>query len=64
MEDNHLYNLITQLHQEQKSLWRINKMYKDDAEDCDECKKFWKKMEKDKEEHIEELKKLVSSHIE
>ena len=63
MFDNHLYNLINQLAQEHKSLWRIRKMYKDDAGDCAQCKAFWEKMEKDKEEHIEKLRELVKSHI-
>lgn len=63
MFDNHLYNLVTQLAQEHKSLWRIKNMYKNDAVNCDECKAFWEKMEKEKEVHVEELKKMLKSHI-
>ena len=58
-----MYNLINQLAQEQKSLWRIKKMYKEDAGDCEECKAFWDKMEKDKEDHVSELKGLIKTHI-
>jgi hypothetical protein len=63
MFDNHLYNLLNQLSQEHKSLWRIRKMYKDDAAGCKECRTFWEKLEKDKEAHIEELSQLIKSHI-
>ena len=63
MYDNHVYNLMMQLTQEHKSLWRIKNMYKKDALDCEDCKAFWEKMEKDKEEHINELKELIKKHI-
>lgn len=63
MFGNHLYNLVNQLAQEHKSLWRIKKMYKGDAGDCTECKTFWDKMEKDKEDYVEELKGLIKSHV-
>lgn len=64
MLDNHVYNLMNQLTQEHKSLWRIKKMYKEDAGDCEDCKAFWNMMEQDKEEHIRDLKKLISDHME
>jgi hypothetical protein len=63
MLKNDLYNLVTQLAEENKSLWRIKNMYKNDAGDCPECKTFWDKLEKDKEEHIEELRTLIKTHI-
>jgi hypothetical protein len=49
--------------QESKSLWRIKNQYEKDAKDCDECKDFWKKLEKDKEQHCQDLWDLISSHI-
>ncbi|MBD3282012.1 MAG: hypothetical protein GF387_00125 [Candidatus Portnoybacteria bacterium] len=64
MFDNNLYNLMLQLTQEHKSLWRIKRFYKQDSQDCKECQDFWEKLEKDKEEHIEELKKLIKNHLE
>lgn len=63
MFENHSYNLINQLTQEHKSLWRIQKMYQADAGSCEACKVFWEKMEKDKKDHIEELKKLIATHM-
>jgi hypothetical protein len=62
MLENHIYNLHHQLVQENKSLWRIKNMYMKDAGDCVSCKAFWEKMEKDKEEHIQELLRLIKSH--
>ncbi len=47
---------------ESKSLWRIKHHYKEDAGDCAQCKEFWDKMEKDKEEHVEELNQLLKDH--
>jgi formate dehydrogenase maturation protein FdhE len=63
MMDNHVYNLMMQLVQEHKSLWRIKNKYMSDAGDCDDCKTFWKMMEKDKQSHVDELQKLIKSHM-
>lgn len=63
MLDNHAYNLMNQLVVEHKSLWRIKKMYKRDAERHDDCLAFWDKMEKDKENHIGKLKELIKNHL-
>lgn len=63
MFDNHLYNLMHQMVQEHKSLWRIKNMYMNDAGDCNECQTFWKKMEADKEDHIRELTGLIKGHM-
>lgn len=63
MLENHLYNLVAQLYQEHKSLWRIKKMYKKDARGCKECQQFWKKMEQDKLDHVKELKGLLKKHL-
>jgi beta-galactosidase GanA len=61
--DNDVYNLMEQLVEESKSLWQIKNHYKEDACDCDECRRFWDKLEKDKEQHIEDLEKLLRSHM-
>lgn len=64
MMNNHLHNLMTQLVQENKSLWRIKKQYQKDAGKCKDCTAFWKKMVKDKESHIEELEEMIKAHME
>jgi len=63
MLENHLYNLMEQMVEESKSLWRIKNTYKKDATDCSSCKAFWDKLEKDKEDHIKELQDLIKTHI-
>ena len=63
MLDNHIYNLMEQIVDESKSLWRISKRYKQDADDCAQCQAFWEKLDDDKEEHIEELTELIKAHL-
>ena len=48
---------------ESKSLWRIKKTYKQDAGDCAQCLSFWGKLDKDKENHIKELRELIKEYI-
>lgn len=64
MHNNHGYNLMSQLITEQRSLYRIKNMYKDDAGDCQKCQDFWRKMEQDKTDHIQELTDLIKKHLE
>lgn len=63
MLDNHRYNLVEQLAQENQSLWRIRKMYEKDSEGCDRCRVFWDALAKRKEETIRELAPLVKGHL-
>jgi hypothetical protein len=63
MLENNTYNLMEQITEESKSLWRIRNTYKKDAAGCGECNEFWDKMIKDKEQHIKDLEKLIHSHI-
>lgn len=63
MLDNHLYNLMLQLTEENKTLWRIKNHYIEDAGDCKKCNDFWEAMEEDKREHVEDLMKLIKDHI-
>lgn len=63
MTNNHLYDLLRQLVQEDQSLYHIGMYYKKDSGKCKACQAFWKKMIKDKEDHIRELEKLVKGHM-
>lgn len=62
-EYNHLYNLMTQLTQEMRSLWRIEKHYIADS-DSDAEHEMWEKMKADKVTHIKELKNLLQEALE
>jgi hypothetical protein len=64
MLENNTYNLMEQITEESKSLWRIRNTYKKDTGGCKECMDFWDKLAKDKESHIKELENLVRSHLE
>lgn len=63
MLENHIYNLIEQMAEENKSLWRIKNEYRKDAENCGDCSAFWEKLERDKETHIADLKELIKKHL-
>lgn len=63
MYDNHTYNLLEQLSEELKSLWRIKNNYKKDAGNCDKCKDFWPGLETQKEKNVETLTELLKTHL-
>ncbi|MFT7328049.1 MAG: hypothetical protein ACI870_000227 [Crocinitomicaceae bacterium] len=56
--NNHDFNIINQLIQEQKSLWRIEEHYIPESMSTDE-KKFWTKLRNQKRKGIEELSKMA-----
>ncbi|MCC7436828.1 hypothetical protein IT402_03080 [Candidatus Nomurabacteria bacterium] len=62
MENNNTYNLMHQLTQESKSLWRIKNNYLNESL-TEEEKAFWEKLAKDKDSHITELKDLIKKHL-
>ncbi|MBN1682650.1 hypothetical protein JW865_03760 [Candidatus Bathyarchaeota archaeon] len=60
---DHVYDLMAQLVEESQSLWRIKNTYKTDSVGCNECLEFWEKLEKDKEQHIADLRELIKKHL-
>ncbi|MFT5359877.1 MAG: hypothetical protein ACI88L_000342 [Candidatus Paceibacteria bacterium] len=62
MTNNNLHNLMTQMTQEQKSLWRIEKHYIEEA-GSDEEKALWEKMRDDKKQHISDFTELIKKNI-
>lgn len=59
---NNTYNLMVQIVQENKSVWRIKNEYMKDAVGNDDIMATWKKIEKDKEAHIVELQALIKKY--
>jgi hypothetical protein len=53
---------MTQMTQEQKSLWRIEQNYIKEA-GSDVEKAFWESLHNEKKMHIEELRKLIKENI-
>jgi len=62
--NNNLYNLMAQLVQEQKSLWRIKDEYKKDAGKNKELAQFWIEVAVEKELLIEDLKAVIKMEME
>ncbi|GIW66209.1 MAG: hypothetical protein KatS3mg095_0107 [Candidatus Parcubacteria bacterium] len=62
MHKNHIYNLISQLTQEHRSLWRIKKYYIKDSGNCRQCKNLWQKLSKEKERTIIEILEILKNH--
>lgn len=59
---NDLFNLINQLTQESKSLWRIKDQYQSDAV-TDEQKEFWSRLQKEKEVLVAELQERIKKEM-
>ena len=53
---------MTQMVQEQKSLWRIENSYIEESTSEVE-REFWKRLGNEKKMHIEELKRLIEENI-
>lgn len=62
MTPNNQHNIMTQLVQEQKSLWRIEKHYLGEAE-TDEERSFWQGLADEKKTQIERLKVLLKQGL-
>ena len=62
MYEDSLYNLMNQLLQEQKSLWRIQNFYLPQAADTEE-EKFWQDLGADKMDHVEELERMIKERM-
>ncbi len=60
--NNEAFNLINQLNEEQKSLWRIENFYIPDTKNKDE-QKFWKKLKTQKTKNIAELTAFVKKSL-
>jgi hypothetical protein len=60
--NNHLYNLFSQLIQDRRSIYRIQKFYLKDARGCKKCVDFWKKLLQEKEKEMQELLNLIKEH--
>lgn len=63
MLPNHVYDLMSQMVHESKSLWRIKRHYKKNAKSCLSCQQFWEKLEKEKEDNLKDLEALLKEHL-
>lgn len=63
MKNNNLYNMMHQLTQEQKSLWRLQGDYAKDAVKNPTLKKFWAQLAKEKQQHITDLTEMIKAEM-
>lgn len=61
--NNNVYNLMEQLVNENKSLWRIKNNYKNDASDDAEIRELWNFIEKDKRELVKLLTERLKERL-
>ena len=59
---NNLFNMMNQLVQESKSVWRIKNQYMQEAVGSDDVMAVWKEIEKTKEEQIVKLQTLIKKY--
>jgi hypothetical protein len=63
MFDNNTYNILMELTQEHKKIWRIKNEYKSDAAGDEEVHEFWEKLEKQGEDNISILERLLKKRM-
>jgi hypothetical protein len=63
MYDINTYNLMTQLAEEQRSLWRVRQMFKSKAVGCDDCGRFWERLERQNEENVKLLEGILKGRM-
>ncbi len=56
---NNIFNLMNQLVQESKSIWRIKNEYMQEAVGNDELMALWKRLENEKEAAVDEMNKIL-----
>jgi len=61
--NNNIYNLMEQLVNENKSLWRIKNNYKNDAADDIEIQEMWNFIERDKRELVKLLTEKLKERL-
>ena len=59
---NNIFNMMNQLVQESKSVWRIKNQYMQEAVGSDDVMATWKEIEKTKEEQIVKLQALIKKY--
>ncbi len=59
---NNAFNLMNQLVQESKSVWRIKNEYMKEAVGSEDIMAIWKEMEKTKDEQIVKLQALIQKY--
>ncbi len=63
MLNNHAYDLLAQLTEEHKSLWRMREMYESDSDRCPQCQEMWQRLEEQKLRAVAEMEEMLKNHL-
>jgi hypothetical protein len=63
MLDNHLYNIMSQIVEDHRSIWRMRDMYENDSGECGECRELWKKLAEDREAETNLMIRVLKEHL-
>jgi hypothetical protein len=63
MLDNHAYNLMSQIVEDHRSLWRMRDMYENDSGECGECRELWKGLADSREAEVNMMVEMLKSHL-
>lgn len=63
MLDNHAYNLMSQIVEDHRSLWRIRDTYENDSGECRQCREMWKRLADSREAELNEMIDLLKAHL-
>lgn len=63
MLKNNNHDLVHALSEKNDAVWRYEKEYLKNAEECDHCTAMWRKMKEDDNEHIRLLVEEIGRHM-
>ena len=63
MLDNHAYNLMSQIVEDHRSLWRMRDMYENDSGGCGECRELWQKLADSRQEEMGLMVRMLKEHL-
>ncbi|MEA3248850.1 MAG: hypothetical protein U9Q03_00650 [Patescibacteria group bacterium] len=63
MLDNHAYNLMSQIVEDHRSLWRMRDIYGNDSGECADCRELWKKLADSREEEMGLMVRILKEHL-
>ena len=63
MLDNYAYNLMSQIVEDHRSLWRMRDVYENDCGEVSGCREMWSKMAEDRERELDELVERLKAYL-
>ena len=63
MLDNHVYNLMSQIVEDHRSLWRMRDLYENNSGECAECRELWRGMASSREAELKNMIEILRRHL-